>query len=277
MLMGSERASKFHYSGNRPTEEIRIAEPAWLGQLDPKELLVFIHLPKTGGTSLNSILWQVYGRHFLSYHPTMSDWSPTAIGRGKASSVLATGGHVPFGFHRKFGRPYHKWIYGRDGVFAGRQVRYLSIVRNPIDRMGSLYHFVTTFPAHRHYKATKNMVPEEFFDFMEKETPDVITNRQCRRLCGTSVKGRRFGDLKQMIIDNYYSIGVLERFEDFVDDLKHSFNWPDSFEVKRLNASPRGNNANEFSGSLLQRLAALNSIDMDLYEFVRDHADEFIK
>jgi len=45
------------YSDNRPNEGVSAAEPEWIHELDPKTLVVFIHVPKAGGTSLNAILW----------------------------------------------------------------------------------------------------------------------------------------------------------------------------------------------------------------------------
>ena len=69
------------YHENRPPEQIRNAEPAWIGQLNPKDLLVYVHVPKAGGTSLNGILWQVYGRHYLNYHRRLSKWSPPQFSR----------------------------------------------------------------------------------------------------------------------------------------------------------------------------------------------------
>jgi hypothetical protein len=189
---------------------------------------------------------------------------------------------VPFGFHEQFGRPYHKWIYGPNGVFAGRQIRYVSIVRNPLDRMKSLYHFVMTFPGHMMHKATAGMDPQEFFNFMELNRPHAISNQQSRLIYRDKFDYNavpRFCDIKQTIIDDYHSIGTLEHFGKFVDGLQKSFNWPpDVFNIVRRNASQRKNeHTNEFSDILLQRLTDLNSLDMALYEFVRDHGEEFKK
>ncbi|MEW5963640.1 MAG: sulfotransferase family 2 domain-containing protein [Pseudomonadota bacterium] len=263
------------YHENRPPESVRNAEPAWIGQLDPKDLLVYVHVPKAGGTSFNAVLWQVYGRHFLNYHRRLSGWSPASFTRRRAASMLAVGGHFPYGFHKEFGRPYHRWLYGDDGVLAGRRLRYVTIVRNPVDKVRSFYRFVTTFPTHSLYEQTRGMSAKEFFKLVQSVGNLEWTNQQCYLVGGLEV--REFAPIRQRLIDDYHAICALEDVVPFVEHLRQTLHWPDVYELKHRNQSPKAKDDDEFDAETLDWIRANNAEDMKLYEFARTEARKYWK
>lgn len=263
------------YHENRPPESVRNAEPAWIGQLDPKDLLVYVHVPKAGGTSFNAVLWQVYGRHYLNYHRRLSGWSPASFSRRRATSMLAVGGHFAYGFHKEFGRPYHRWLYGDDGVLAGRRLRYITIVRDPVARIKSFYRFVTTFPAHALHQKTKGMTSRQFFAHLEEIGNNECRNLQCHLVGGMRV--RNFEAIRQRITDDYHAICALEDVVPFVEHLRQSLHWPDVYELKQRNQSPKSKGEDEFDAETLEWIRANNAEDMKLYEFARTEARKYWK
>ena len=90
-------------------------------------LHVFIHTPRTGGTTVTRLLSQRFRVHHLN-PPAMATFvrDPSSIA---GADVLA--GHMPFGIDR----------------FVG-PVEYSTFLRDPVDRFISTWRFVRSAPAH---------------------------------------------------------------------------------------------------------------------------------
>ena len=263
------------YHENRPAEAVRNADPAWIGQLNPKDLLVYVHVPKAGGTSLNGILWQVYGRHYLNYHRRLSGWSPPQFSRRRAGQMLGLGGHFPYGIHTEFGRDYHRWLHGPEGVLAGRKLRYVTVIRNPVERVKSFYRFVTTFPAHALYERTNGLSARDFFRCMEEIGNKESSNLQCHLVGGA--QARSFDVIRERIMRDYHAVCALEDFNPFVGHLQQTLNWPDVFELKHRNQSPKKDSDDEFDAATIAWIKDHNAEDMKLYEFARLEARKYWK
>jgi hypothetical protein len=250
-----------------------MAEPDWIGQLDARDLVVFVHVPKAGGTSFNAILWQVYGRHFVNYNKRMSKWSPARINRRRANDLRAIAGHFPFGFHATYGREYHRWLYGPDSVFSGRRIRYVAIVRDPVERAKSYYRFVTSFPAHHLYRHTRGMSPPVFFDYLQRAGIMECENQQCHLIGGATE--RRFAVARERIINDYLAVAALEDFNSLVEHLSRVLHWPNVFELKVRNQSPRSVGTDEFDAHMLERIREMNAEDLQLHHFARQEASQY--
>lgn len=254
-----------HYRGNLVDQDVKMKEPTWLTDIDPADLLVFVHVPKAAGTSLNAILWQVYGRRYINYHPTLSRRSVVTMIERSADQVLALGAHLPFGFHQTFVRK--SWCRKPEKLFAKRRCRYVTVLRDPIERLKSYYRFVTTFPAHRLYKETQGMSPDEFFRHMRD-----IKNPECANLqCWLVANNRSFEVARDHLVSRYHAVGVVARMDDFVEHLKTTLRWPDVFEARHRNASPDRLHDSDFSDDAIEWIAETNKEDMKLYQFAKEH------
>jgi hypothetical protein len=242
-----------------------MADPVWLKDIDPAELLVFVHVPKAAGTSLNSVLWQVYGRGYVNYHPTLSPPSVRKQVERRPNRVLALGAHRPYGFHESFVRAS---LWGKPkNAFAKRRCRYVTVLRNPLQRMKSYYRFVTTFPAHRLHHDTKGMSPDAFFRHM-----DAIGNGECCNLqCNLVARNGTFEGARDHLIANYHAVGVVDRMDDFVGYLQTTLNWPELGEIERRNASPSHVHEDGFSQDAIDWITEKNQEDMKLYQFAKEH------
>jgi len=239
------------YKENQPPDAVKRADPVWLGEAHWKRLLCFVHVPKAAGTSFKNVLWHVYGRHFMTYHRRLSRYSPARVSPRQAKNILAIGGHNPYGFHRLFGSWFHRMLRP-EGVFSDREILYVSIVRDPVDRLLSYFHFVRSFPAHRLHAKTKDMDCAQFFDYMA-----AIDNRAC---CGSlqcaMVTGGNCGP--DMAIEfaekNFLAVASVENVSPLVAALAARLEWPD-VEIARKNQSPR-EGSSEADRNLVEQFCA---------------------
>lgn len=102
---------------------------------------VFVHIPKTAGSTIRSIISRQYGvDQTLYFEPDSDTWEYRDDPTGYLSREMAARpvqlitGHHRFGVHE----------------FVKRPCRYFSLVRDPIDRVLSDYFYAFTFPDHRH-------------------------------------------------------------------------------------------------------------------------------
>lgn len=113
----------------------RAARLSGLRRVDP---VLFCHLPKCGGTSFRSIIemeyrpdqrLMLYKVEELNYPEPSREFIESFQGRRKAVQIIY--GHFKFGMHK----------------FLDIPPRYVSILREPIERVVSLYHHYERDPA----------------------------------------------------------------------------------------------------------------------------------
>src|ERR1700716_4282688 len=132
---------------------------------DGNEALIFLHIPKTGGSTLYKILKNHYSRA-----QTVTLDSPK-IARIKTLPAAQRGryrllhGHLHFGLHR----------------FIPQASTYITLLRRPVERVLSFYHYARSTPDHYLYPllATKRLDLKTMF---EREPTLELRNEQTRLL-----------------------------------------------------------------------------------------------
>ena len=105
-------------------------------------VLIYTHLPRTAGTTLNGILHREYGEQFYKVADGLAiEHGAMTVGRepflgapGRCATVVPRdrGAH---------GFGIHAWVPG--------PARYITVLRDPVDRVISLYHYIAETPTHR--------------------------------------------------------------------------------------------------------------------------------
>lgn len=261
---------KSRYHDNKPTEAVRSADPVWLSPKHWRQLVVFVHVPKAAGTSINDALWQIYGNTFRVQHERLSANRRADLTQEQADRILALSGHYRYGFHRSFGPPAPPGQL-TDGLFAGREIKYVSVVREPAERLYSYYRYVTSFTAHRLYAITKGLGCYEFFALM-----DEIQNRECRNLQFAMVSGgcRSFREGIQLIDRNYLAVVPIHGVSELLAKMERELDWPQGrVQMNRKNRSPERSDDEEMA--FLRDYARKNCpLDYGLYEHVMARFEE---
>ena len=257
---------------------LRHEDEAVVQSVDPNTLLFFVHVPKTGGTSFVELLKTVYGRHFLHVKLARRFRVPQQLYTLAAANRLqAIAGHVPFGFHREFGTAYSWLRRSNEHVFAERDIKYISIVRDPVDRVKSFYRYVMATPGHRLHHRVKGQSPREFLRFMAETTKSGAgsSNHQTR-LIGMGCK-RDIEAIKERVREDFHAVGVLEEIGPFVKHLAKTLHWPGNLEMGHFNRSRHPRDTEDFDAETIEWIRERNRLDHELYEYVRTEGQKYWK
>lgn len=237
----------------------------------PKKTIFFLHIPKCAGTTLTEeIIKSRYSAEqlLIFYHhgteTLINDLKAMPLARQKKIRCIA--GHFAFGIHN---------------YFTPRPIAYITILRDPIERVISHYYYILRCPKHPYYeKITSNHYTLK--DYVEKFQNMEMDNGQTRILAGIGWGGP-FGGCSRNILDkarenldtHFAAVGISERFDDFLAVLSFLFDW----DIKRYtprNITEDRAKKEELDRDTLEAIIKYNQLDMELYEYAkRRFSDQF--
>jgi hypothetical protein len=239
-----------------PTEPAKQESSHSSRQSDParaKEAIIFIHLPKTAGTTLNRLIeWEYPLTQMYSVDPVFFEWSAAHLRNlpeHRLRRMRMFKGHMFFGLHEVLPQPS----------------TYITVLRNPIDRVLSAYYYMSTYKLHPTYWRLRRE-GWSVEQYVERSTRDNVQSKIIARAdyhaqCTEEILKRAIDHL-----DRYFSVvGLSERFEESLALMKLRFGWQlksySSFNVTR--ARPK---KADLPQALLDRIAEKNKYDLALYE-----------
>ena len=281
-----------------------------------KPVCLFQHIPKTGGSTLASCLYaacaawegpraatsdgggtgeeavlEQFYRDGVFFYPIgffkdppdhVPAYLPVACER---SGLAAVTGHFAFGIHR----------------FISRSVSYVTLVRDPVERVLSLYHHLAGLQILKPSVSLTDFVrgpePEAWNADLVKWHPSppphgeealrhwsrtLVDNDQTRRLAGREPEfGQCDADLLAAAQDNlsrhFRLAGVTERFDEALVLLKMALSWEHvpAYVPKLVNHSrPR---AASVPRSVRDLIAERNQLDMQLHAFVGELFEQRVR
>jgi hypothetical protein len=230
-------------------------------QMEPKAL-VFLHIPKTGGTTLNRIIeWQYNPLSIFTVDPhriraTVERFKTFSETRRRRFRVVR--GHLLYGVHE----------------FLPQGATYITLLREPAARLLSSYRFILRRPLHPlHRKFKKERLGVE--DLI-RLTPH-RQNLQCRFIAGVGTAGvcdeRALDIAKKNLIRSFQVVGLCERFEESLSLMIRSFRWEvasyKNCKVSKVHpvVDPR----------LYDMIREHNRLDIELYDFAEKLFEENLR
>jgi hypothetical protein len=231
-------------------------------------LVLYLHIPKAGGTTLGEFIYNQCRNNsdndeglvrngvffttegfFRNDETVVTKEMKALLQRNDLTAVI---GHFGYGLHEFIERPY----------------QYITILRKPIDRVVSLYHYL---------QASDHISLQDFiFSSPYRE----IDNDQTRRIAGVNPEIGKCtaADLemaKENLRKNFALVGTMERFDESLVLLKQKFGW-----TKAVSSYPRNvNNHKQETALTAEMMAALenqNKFDIELHRFANQLMDEEI-
>ena len=247
----------------------------------------FVHIPKTAGSTLATIIRKQYSDDALfdigrAHAQAMQDSIENFRQFHGIENVRCVMGHAPYGLHQ--------WFPGK--------FTYITMLRNPVHRELSRYYFILKTPRHhQHEKLVRSKTSLEDFVHMQSETG--FNNTQTRFVvagdvapdCWTNLAGPHpplppdaVEIAKLNIRERFAVAGTVEQFDASLLLFQQALSWGNVYYVKE-NVTPSSRARNSVSKELIRLIEKHNEMDVELYRFaqkrlteqIRDGGDTFAK
>jgi len=218
-----------------------------------EEVFYFIHIPKTCGTSFRFMLYNQFPQNQI--YPNMSDLRESGGKYLKFKEIISKKEDIQDSTHLFMG---HYPFQGGNKIFT-KPINYLTFLRDPVKRtISNIQHLQRIKPEY------KNDSISEIFEEEHLSQKDL----QTRFLSDSPFKKPTHIDRleeSKKNLEKIKFIGIAERFEESIELIEHTFNWKLG-EILRLNQKKEDKN-NELSEDLLNKIKAINELDIELYEY----------
>lgn len=231
---------------------------------DPREAVIFLHLPKTAGTTLNRLIeWEYSLSEMYSIDPVLFKWSARHLRKLSPDRLQKTRmfkGHMTFGLHEAL----------------PQSATYITVLREPVDRVISAFYFMRSYKLHPLYwKLRREAWTLE--DFVRRSQRD---NVQSKIVAGADYEApctREIADRAQYNLRHHFAVvGLSERFEESLALMKLRFGWKlssySSFNVTRSRPKKR-----DLPPSTLDLIHQKNAFDIELYECGQQVFEEAVR
>ncbi|WP_293178983.1 MULTISPECIES: sulfotransferase family 2 domain-containing protein [unclassified Microcoleus] len=224
-------------------------------QLLNKNRLLFIHLPKTGGSTMHEIIKNYIfqgDNDYLSVGNQEQVKQFQGLNFEQVSPYKVIAGHINFTIAKsKLGESI-------------RQFFTFTILRNPVSQSISLYQYILQTPKHKQHSKVKEISFEEFID-SNYYTPNI----QCKLISNQHSWKASLEILK----NDFDCFGTLENFDRIVAEVcRHFGKTVPSYEI--LNKSHKIVHQQAINYSLFEKILSRNEQDVKLYTIVKAIEEE---
>lgn len=256
--------------------------------ISDRPLLLYLHIPKTAGSSLTRIIYNQYndatgsreeggwfrdGIYFFPgdpgfVRPASADdpkrlVHPSSIAKAlRRNDLRAVAGHFSFGLH----------------TLTNRASTYGTMLRDPLDRIVSLYYHLRRWPTYDGLKwlervGLRSLEPETSLDDFISNYPLLeLDNDQTRRIAG---EDPQFGDCTSALLETaksnleqYFSfIGVTEKFEESLRVASHMLSWSVQHRAEKHLVNEKRVPIPMIPRKIRDAILERNALDLELYSF----------
>lgn len=219
-------------------------------------MLLFLHIPRTAGSTLLRLLDRQYGSDaVLEVYDARTADEVADLQAERSGPTRVIAGHFYFGLHRGLSAP----------------CRYITFLRDPVERVVSHYRFVRGQPEHYLHAAAAAMTLPEYVESCGAMEPN---NDQTRLLAGEAMLPSDGTSSEAMLpvakqnLESHAAVGLTEAFDASVMLMGRLFGWSRPFYV-RENRSGRGS-GDGASAEVRELIRAYNALDVQLYRHACD-------
>lgn len=230
-----------------------------------KETIIFVHIPKTGGTTFDKLIKRQYEPESLFLFDNVQESLAKfrQLTEAEKSKIKFIQGHMRFGLHKEFPQP----------------CTYMTILRDPVDRIISLYYYALRRPEHPAHQAvtSKNMSLKEY---VSSGVSTLVNNNQTRFLCATELvseygqcSSEMLESAKKNLQDYFAVVGLMERYNETLILLKRAFKWRNPYYIK-INVTKNRPLKENFDKDTINLIEKYNDLDIELYEYGKKKFEE---
>ena len=181
--------------------------------IDEQLFYIFMHIPKTAGTTLRGIVDGQFGKNnvLTYYNQRSSQLLDNLYAILKVNdNYRAIIGHFSFGVHRNLEKP----------------LTYITFLRHPVARTVSQYKEMIV--NHPHYIQAADGSRMDLIESLQAN-PEYYSDYQTKHLVGHKspyLNDPNVGEIALDILDEYFGfVGLVEYFDSSIDQLTNLFGW----------------------------------------------------
>ena len=239
-----------------------------------EKTLIHFHIPKTAGTTLDSILRRNFPESAVVFlnvtiNPQCVD-EFKHLPEKRRREIRYLGGHMPFGLHEHL--PHSS--------------TYITLLRDPIDRVISEYYYVLETPGNvGHDEVTSKGISLQ--DYVCNGVLPFAPNAQTRLISGVLWRDLLTDSApptsniveiaKKNLGEHFLLVGLTGRFDESLILLKRNLGWrnQDILYVKHKVGRIRPTK-DDIANDTLKIIEKYNELDMELYEFAKHNFEKLI-
>ena len=221
--------------------------------------IIFLHVPKTGGTTLRDIFNRQYKNDeiILTKRLIESENIIKGLNDEEKNRILMVQGHMKFELHRYFNNKF----------------KYFTMMREPVKRVLSQYTYLLSLKDNPHNLSTDSgeMTIREYYD--SGDTPQ-LTNGQTQLISGILIdkdsgkvsSGTILEKAKQNLEKHFLLVGITERFNETLLLLKRELGWKTPY-YSRANVTKKKSGRGNIREDDIEFVKEKNHLDIQLYDF----------
>jgi hypothetical protein len=234
--------------------------------------VIFLHIPKTAGSTLNKIIDHQYKRAATftrhPYYPKELNDEFKKLSEVERGRIKALKGHMFFGLHE----------------YLSQLSTYITLLRDPVERTISHYYMILENPMDIfHKEVTSNHMSLK--DFVCSDLSDRIVtlkNGQTKLLAGMEADAavnfeKRSSDILELakinLKEHFIVAGLQERFDENLMLLRRVFKWRNVFYIRMGGDKPRPKKK-DIPRETLNIIEKYNELDIELYKYAKERFDE---
>lgn len=241
------------------------------------EALIFLHIPKTAGITLHRIISRQFPKN-ATYNTADYKRRSGETRRINALKQLPEADRArirylrlhpgPFGVHDYFPQP----------------CKYVTILRDPVDRVISAYFFILRNPVLRNEVFGDKVTPDS--TSLEDFVRTWRNNWNLQTLMVSGIAAESVTDpvnlrsdvmaiAKRNIQDHFALVGLSERFDESLALLRRIFGWRNTLYSKQ-NVTKKRPRKEDIPKKTLRLIEGYNELDIDLYDYARGEFERLI-
>ncbi|MGF1535242.1 MAG: sulfotransferase family 2 domain-containing protein [Elainellaceae cyanobacterium] len=228
-------------------------------RLGPDDQLCFIHIPKTAGTTLTSILDSKFDRDKICPEHRLIELHEYSAEQIAGYRLFR--GHFSYDI----------------GLILPRSPHLVTMLRDPVERVISAYEFMKTcIIIHPQAAATQHKARTlPLKDYICDPNVSGVVNAQARQLAGRAWRGaarsahRDWLDAARAHLEDFAFVGLTEQFDDSMALLNYTFGWSPLQQVQRLMVGNKKLKREQLSAEELEIILEHNQLDVALYDYAK--------
>ena len=227
--------------------------------------VVFTHIPKTGGTTFEAILARNYPPNTVVHiNSPVLHRNPAVLFKTGSFPKVVMGHH---GLHQVLYR------------FIDREIAHVTLLRDPIARVVSYFHYLKTSPNHTLHGQVRKLTLREF---AAAPLSNELDNGQTMRLAGFQRRGfgsplidddKALSRARDTLERRVTVFGLTEEYPRFLLMCRQLLAWPDVFCLPRNVSGRAPDGESGVDGEVIELISKRNQADIALLEFARDLFD----